>query len=65
MPNENLIFTIGYDQSLKWFEMLNRKQQVSLKNPNKCNYTCLVWDYSAQELYASDEKGHIYIINVY
>lgn len=65
VPNENLIFTTGYDQTLKWFEMTERKQQVALKNPNKCNYTYLVWDYSSQELYAGDEKGFVYVINVY
>ena len=36
-----------------------------MKNPNKCVYTSICWDKQEQELYAADEKGYIYIINVY
>lgn len=36
-----------------------------MKNPNKCCYTSICWDKEEGELYAADEKGFIYIINVY
>ena len=25
----------------------------------------MCWDYKDQELYVSDEKGHVFVINVY
>ena len=81
---ENLIFTISYDQTLKWFEAPRntekdkngekkdknnsddeRPTQNELTNPNKTVFTCLCWDYQEQELYAADEKGYIFVINVY
>lgn len=63
---ENIFFTIGLDQQLMWFEMTaGNKQLAVLKNPQKCCYTHLVWDDLYDELYAADEKGFIYIINVY
>jgi len=65
VQSENLIFTISYDQELKWFEATERAQQVAMKNPNKCCYTSICWDKEEGELYAADEKGFIYIINVY
>lgn len=34
-------------------------------NPNKTIFTCLCWDYNDHELYAADEKGYVYVINVY
>ena len=65
--SENLIFTISYDQTLKWFEATEREREThnELNNPNKTIFTCLCWDYQEQELYAADEKGYIYVINVY
>lgn len=39
--------------------------QVELVNPNKAVYTCLFWDSRGQELYAADNRGFIYIINIY
>lgn len=36
-----------------------------MKNPQKCCYTSIFWDTLEQELYAADEKGYVYIINVY
>jgi len=49
-----------------WFEMTQgNKQLVALKNPQKCCYTSIYWDNLEQELYAADEKGFVYIINVY
>ena len=49
-----------------WFEMTaGNKQLVTLKNPQKCCYTSIYWDTLEQELYAADEKGYVYIINVY
>lgn len=60
-----MIFTISYDQELRWCEATDRTQKVSLKNPNKAIFTSIAWDYQEQELYAADEKGYIYIINVY
>ena len=64
---ENLIFTISYDQTLKWFEATERERAThnELSNPNKTVFTCLCWDYQEQELYAADEKGYIFVINVY
>ena len=64
---ENLIFTISYDQTLKWFEArgFERETHNELSNPNKAIFTCMCWDYQEQELYAADEKGFIYVINVY
>jgi hypothetical protein len=44
VTQENLIFTIGYDQTLKWFETTERQQQMVLENPNKAVYTCMCWD---------------------
>lgn len=44
VTQENLIFTISYDQTLRWFETTERAQQVELVNPNKAVYTCLFWD---------------------
>jgi len=49
-----------------WFEMTaGNKQLVAIKNPQKCCYTSIFWDSLEQELYAADERGFIYIINVY
>ena len=64
---ENLIFTISYDQTLKWFEATEKERAThnELSNPNKTVFTCLCWDYQEQELYAADEKGYIFVINVY
>ena len=44
---ENLIFTISYDQTLKWFEATERESSANneLANPNKTVFTCLCWDY--------------------
>ena len=44
VPKENLIFTISFDQQLKWFEATERAQQVALQNPNKAIYTSICWD---------------------
>ena len=44
VTQENLIFTISYDQTLKWFETSERAMQVELQNPNKGVFTCLFWD---------------------
>ena len=44
VTQENLIFTIGYDQTLRWFETTERQKQVELENPNKAVYTCMFWD---------------------
>ena len=41
------------------------KQLVALKNPQKCCYTSIFWDTLDSLLYAGDEKGYVYIINVY
>lgn len=38
---------------------------MDLKNPNKAVYTSIFWEPESQELYAADEKGYVYIINVY
>jgi len=64
---ENLIFTISYDQTLKWFEATEREREThnELMNPNKTIFTCLCWDFQDQELYAADDKGYVYVINVY
>jgi WD40 repeat protein len=49
-----------------WFEMTEgNKQLMAMRNPQKCIYTSIFWDYQEQELYAADEKGYVYIINVY
>lgn len=39
--------------------------QVEITNPNKAVYTCLFWDYVDQQLYAADNRGFLYIINIY
>jgi hypothetical protein len=60
-----LIFTISYDQTLKWFETSERALQVELHNPNKAVYTCLFWDSVDQQLFAADNRGFVYIIDIY
>lgn len=51
---------------LKWFEMTKDNKCLNeVKNPQKCVYTSIFWDFVEQELYAADEKGYVYIINVY
>lgn len=44
VPKENLIFTISFDQTLRWFEATERAPQVTLQNPNKAIYTSICWD---------------------
>ena len=63
----NLIFTITGDQILRWYEAtdIDTKKPPSVENPNKAIFTHMCWDYRDQELYVSDEKGHVFVINVY
>lgn len=44
---------------------MQTKKPPQLDNPNKCVFTHLCWDYDEQELYAADEKGHVFVIDVY
>jgi len=39
--------------------------QVELVNPNKAVYTCLFWDSVDQCLFAADNRGFVYIIDIY
>ena len=38
---------------------------MCVTNPNKCVYTHLAWHPKECLLYAADEKGYLYVINVY
>ncbi len=66
----NLIFTITGDQILRWYEAtkpdkIDTKKPPCVENPNKAVFTYMCWDHRDQELYVSDEKGHVFVINVY
>lgn len=61
----NFIFTISHDQYLKGFDATNDTEFFAIRNPNKCVYTSIFWDNQHQELYISDEKGFITVMNVY
>ena len=61
----NFIFTISHDQYLKGFDATNDTEFFAIRNPNKCVYTSIFWDSQHQELYISDEKGFITVMNVY
>lgn len=66
VTQENLIFTISNDQTLRWFEMSERQMNPEpIVNPRKAVFTCLFWDPVDQLLYAADSKGFVSIINIY
>ena len=52
---------------LRWYEAtdVDTKKPPCVENPNKAVFTSMCWDYKDQELYVSDEKGHVFVINVY
>ena len=52
---------------VRWFEAteIETKKPPCVENPNKAIFTHMCWDYKDQELYVSDEKGHVFVINVY
>ena len=64
ITKENIIFSIGYDQQLVGFEAISGKQFYDLRNPHKVLFTSLVWDDENQELYASDELGYVFVVNM-
>ena len=64
-PKENLLFTIAYDRTLKWFEASQLLQQFKIMNPNKACYTCMVWDQVNKKIFVGDEAGFLSIIDVY
>lgn len=64
-PSENLLFTISFDRTLKWFEASKLSMQFEMINPNKACYSCMVWDSVDKKLYVGDDKGFLYIIDVY
>ena len=65
VPQENFVFSLSYDQSLKGLDATNGSEFVCLWNQNRCFYTSAIWDTSNHELILSDEKGYIGVYNVY
>jgi hypothetical protein len=39
--------------------------QVEIVNPNQAIYTSLFWDADDSRLYAADNRGFVYIIDIY
>lgn len=50
---------------MKGLDATNGSEFVSMKNMNRCNFTAMVWDSTAHELIAGDEKGYLGVWNVY
>ena len=66
IPSESLIFTISYDQKLKWLEATgDNETQSEIENPNRTVFTCMCWDHAEHELYLADDKGYIHVFNAY
>ena len=65
VPQENFLFSISFDQYFKGLDATNGSEFVTVRNLNRCYFTALVWDYSAHELIAGDEKGFVGVWNVY
>lgn len=65
VPQENFLFSISFDQYFKGLDATNGNEFVTVRNLNRCYFTALIWDYSAHELIAGDEKGYVGVWNVY
>lgn len=65
VPGENFLFSISFDQYFKGLDATNGSEFVTVRNLNRCYFTCIIWDYSSHELIAGDEKGYIGVWNVY
>ena len=65
IDKDNSVFTIGYDQKIQGFEETSGKKFFSYKNPHKCLFTSICWDFQHQELISCDELGYIYFLNVH
>ncbi len=50
---------------MKGFDATNGTEFFAIRNPNKCVYTSIFWDNVYQELFISDEKGYVTVLNVY
>lgn len=65
VDKDNAVFTIGFDQKIQGFDETSGKQFFFYANPHKCLFTSICWNLQHQELFASDEQGNLYIINVH
>jgi WD40 repeat protein len=65
VPQENFMFTAGFDHYLKGLDATNGSEFVAIRNYNKVNFTALVWDNAHKELIAGDEIGFLGIWNAY
>ena len=65
VPQENFLFSISFDQYFKGLDATNGSEFVTVRNLNRCYFTCIIWDFSAHELVAGDERGFLGVWNVY
>jgi WD40 repeat protein len=65
VPEENLTFSLSYDNSVQCHDAFSGNGYFAIENPCRCMYTALAWDLDHQNLILGDECGNIQVWDLF